>query len=351
MAEDILSKSFLLTKHIKTTQKIDVSLIDVFNIIKKYPDKPDIFYVEKLFSEPSQKITINETKKTKNHIVKFLNKNMLKDLMKFFPKNYKRSNIVLDTHNQTLSNLKYGKLSWKVNYENIFIEGSVAFDPNMNFIHGIKLGGIKFLKNSLIETLGNSKNYHLSILIDEFSSQSFVGTDGKLFHFLQMYKYQYNGEEPLSVEVSPYGHNDGYFWFNKPFQSLHTITLTLGDPMIEIPFDNNFIKCKLVQNSNPMELIPINKITYTTLYYMNNQLQISGFTTGNPVADTVLISSINNQIININNIYKDTNDIVTSFELSSIDVSSMTPRENDIEILLFSKEVNRYIIPLELIYS
>jgi hypothetical protein len=107
-------------------------------------------------------------------------------------------------------------------------------------------------------------NQTFTILIEEFSSQSFVGRNGRKFHFV-LYPFLMNpSSDPDNPSLlgswtptNPYyefvtsGKGGGWFWFNKPITEFSTLTVSMANPFVEVPIASQ------TRTLIPLELIYI----------------------------------------------------------------------------------------------
>lgn len=80
----------------------------------------------------------------------------------------------------------------------------------------------------------------VSVLIEELSAQSFIGENGRRFHFLL--RPNFTGGGQTSIELSTEDYNDGIFNFTTPIQSFPSITLSFGDPLNILTFATPFTR-------------------------------------------------------------------------------------------------------------
>lgn len=115
-------------------------------------------------------------------------------------------------------------------------------------------------------------NNNFTVLIEEFSSQAYIGKDGRKFHFVlypslinpdQVPSNPFLGENFGSTTPSdPYyelltsGKGNGWFWFRNPVTSFTTLTVTIASPF-EIVH-----KSKIDRLIIPMELIYLDSSEY-----------------------------------------------------------------------------------------
>ena len=189
-----------------------------------------------------------------------------------------------------------------------------------------------------------------SIAIDEFKAQSFILPNGRRFHFIGLLNNLGNGGVPLVVRnqkieaagfvydftimnkyelLSGYKFNEGYYRFNKPIVSIDTVTVSIADPFDPIilpryPYVNipisfttgsltlTFPEYVLLPGAIPGENIPTQPVIRPAVNYCTS-IFISNFTTDQPVADAIWISTINTyEFTNVTNmIVQNTSNTIT----------------------------------------
>lgn len=87
-------------------------------------------------------------------------------------------------------------------------------------------------------------NNNFTILIDEFSSQSYVGRDGRKFHFSQ-FPFLLAATTVVNLgsypRLTPYyefvsiSKGDGWFWFRTPIVDFSTLTISMATPFTVLP--------------------------------------------------------------------------------------------------------------------
>jgi len=117
----------------------------------------------------------------------------------------------------------------------------------------VNAGQSPFYFNDFLNT-----NNTFTILIEEFSAHSYVGREGRKFHFSQ-FPFLLNAFTQINSgswpSPTPYyefistSKGDGWFWFNKPITEFSTITVSLANPFTEISLS------KTVRTIIPIELI------------------------------------------------------------------------------------------------
>ena len=127
--------------------------------------------------------------------------------------------------------------------------------------------------------------------------------------------------------------------FEKPINQISKFTISFYNPFQLLSFIPNYLQAEVIQNSNPMQLI------FSTFHNMltNFKIKITNFTTGNIIADAIIIASINDQILDITKI----NDYNISVP---IDLTTMTPISGSL-IVFINIETIKNIIPIQIFYK
>jgi hypothetical protein len=107
-----------------------------------------------------------------------------------------------------------------------------------------------------------NQNHNFTILIDEFSSQSYVGREGRKFHFVlfpfllnpgsTVHQNYYTPLDPY-YELTTSGKGNGWFWFKTPITSFSTLTISIANPFTVLPLNNTTTRVLI-----PIELIYLN---------------------------------------------------------------------------------------------
>lgn len=274
----------------------------------------------------------------KNNIKRVVTVNKFDDI---FGKQIQHTVLYLDTNYQVFPPEQYGKLKWYLSSSTVedysigpngACSGMINIKKPIKNIIGMRIGNYDLLRG-MYHTIGLTNMHHFDLCVEELKQQGFIANN-RYNHFFFSRTY-----EPVSPndELSTHGHNDGYFWFNKPIQYLDSVTLSLGYRGAEMPFYNNEFHGVLVQNSNPMQVNM--DIVGTGTYCQLENVTIYGFTTGDPVTDASLINSVNG--ISRVSLY-------SGYMTFAIDISTMTPSSEEIHIML---KINRLIFNLELIHN
>ena len=198
----------------------------------------------------------------------------------YLPKTmYEYSYVVLDSSNRAKELSPAFTLGWYIGTNGSYGTGIVSCAEPLHDIIGMRIcpsfiyymsyigGGIVGGK-SYVNSLGNP-NSKFTVLIKELQAQSYVGREGRKYHFslspepmfrvfpsikavlnpaYPLYPVEpnpfnlyttapnFSSTGPLKTSVNPYleltpnGNNDGWFWFKQPVLELNTITINVGTP-------------------------------------------------------------------------------------------------------------------------
>jgi hypothetical protein len=194
----------------------------------------------------------------------------------------KKVYILLDTRYRILDTDGTTSFQWNVVNTEITQQGSVNVIGNIRDIVAIRIFPIKIPYNS------NADNDYsrVTLLIQEFSAQSFIAQENRRFHFML---------RPVVtdrwIELTTDNFNDGYFIFRNPITRLDTLTLTFGSPLDAIKFDTDRMNAYINDADYSTDT------TFTTNSPHNLETGdtaiISNFRTANSAIDTVMVSLIN----------------------------------------------------------
>lgn len=91
-------------------------------------------------------------------------------------------------------------------------------------------------------------NHNMTVLIHEFQAQSFVGREGRKFHFVlfpflmnpQIVSFSFPITPPTPYyEYTTSGKGNGWFWFRTPITEFSTLSVSLANPYDPIKLDKN----------------------------------------------------------------------------------------------------------------
>lgn len=159
---------------------------------------------------------------------------------------FKYAYVLLDTNNidtNLSSDTKFGwnfvpnaKLSTGTVNSTTSIKDLVGmriFPITSNFIAPITEPG-----KTLVNDVSNM-GYNFTVLIHEFSAQSFVGRNGFKYHFILYPQLMNPTNQPNSTSYTPAdpyfeyttsGKGNGWFWFRKPITTFSTLSVSMGNP-------------------------------------------------------------------------------------------------------------------------
>jgi hypothetical protein len=93
----------------------------------------------------------------------------------------------------------------------------------------------------------NTDAKRVSVLIEEFAAQAFIGENGRRFHFMTRPNF-ITGQ--TDIELSTEDYNDNIFHFRKPIKTLDSITVSFGNPLtllrFSTPFNRFFIALEFI---------------------------------------------------------------------------------------------------------
>lgn len=173
----------------------------------------------------------------------------------------------------------------------------------------------------------------ISMLVNEWSGQAFIGQEGRKFHFL--FKTSIDGN---MVECDPHNARQASFEFAKPITQLDTITVSFAAPLEIISFDQDRMGMS-VSYTNPLVLTSVDPHRLKT----GDQVYISGFTTAAPASDAAVIAQVNSE-----RGYNCRTLTDTTIEIADLDLSMVTPINPLIVQVFFGSK--RMLIPIELTY-
>jgi hypothetical protein len=180
------------------------------------------------------------------------------------------------------------KLHWYLNSgDPIYQKGVINLNYGLRDIVSMKIQKISFgIRNPATSPILARKR--VAVDIEEFNAQACISPEGTRFHFMMdsqgtMAKVHNDG-----TSLSPYNFNRGVFHFRRPIGKIDAITLSMYTPLQPLALDSDYTYGTVVQGSNPATII------FTTTHDLYaGPITISGFTTGNPVADAAIIAQVN----------------------------------------------------------
>ena len=220
--------------------------------------------------------------------------------------NLKKAYVLLDSFNRQnrTPNANYKKMSWEKNVDgnsSSINSGSRAVDDLCAPVgtYTIK-DDVKNIVSMKLYILGTPKykniNFstgNITILIEEFKTQSTLGIDNRSYHFLT--KVEYSTDFLSSMVLQTEGINNSKYDFSNPISTLSSLTLSFGIPNIIIDIPPDIVTFSFIN-------ITLGIMTFTTTFDLGTvdlvyYVTIINFTTATPTADKVLIDYINNTIL------------------------------------------------------
>ncbi len=123
----------------------------------------------------------------------------------------------------------------------------------------------------------------VTMLVEEFSAQSFIGQENRRFHF--MFDVEIDGDW---IRLNPYFHNNGVFRFEQPVTQFDTVTVTFGSPLDDVILDVDRLNA-----SNTYATTAVLTTIGDHNLSSGNKVYISEFNTNSPINDAVVISLVN----------------------------------------------------------
>jgi hypothetical protein len=247
---------------------------------------------------------------------------------------YRKNYIYLDSRYRDTSSDTAGMTAMKWNFlSNMATSsmGGVASVGNVQQVVAISTGTIRLPYQD--NMLDNSYK-RVSMLINEWSGQAYIGQEGRKFHF--MFKTSLDSN---MVDCEPHNSDRATFEFAKPITQIDTITISFGAPLESIAFDRDRMGMS-VSYSNPLVLSSTNPHKLRT----GDKIHISGFTTDNPTADAAVIARVNNERGYNCRVLSE-----TTVEIAELDLSALAAPINPLIVQVFFGS-KRIFVPIELTY-
>jgi len=146
---------------------------------------------------------------------------------------YKKNHILLDSRyriflEQSVENIS--KFQWNyIQKSQITINGSVNVIGNVRDIIGLRIYPFRIP----YAPSADNKYAKISVFIEELSAQSFIAHENRKFHFMMNATID---SDFITLDADVY---NGFFWFEKPITSLSTLTVSFGNPLELITFNND----------------------------------------------------------------------------------------------------------------
>jgi hypothetical protein len=168
---------------------------------------------------------------------------------------YQYAYVLLDTGNASTELSSGNKFVWKVTNFVSLETGVVSCVNNIRDIVGMRLFPVKANLISPINENGKiyynnvvNVNNNFTILIEEFKAQSFIGRDGRKFHFVLFPAIMNLEEQKFGSPITPAnpyieyvtsGKGNGWFWFRTPITEFNTLTISMGTPFDLVALSSN----------------------------------------------------------------------------------------------------------------
>ena len=158
---------------------------------------------------------------------------------------YQYAYVLLDTDNAAAELSSDTTFGWRVINYISQQDGTVSTVSNIRDLVGMRIFPVTMQLRSCCETGKNyvnnvaNINNNFTVLIHEFQAQSFVGRDGRKFHFAlfpALMNPQFPIRGPAITPTNPYfefttsGKANGWFWFRTPITEFSTMTVSIGNP-------------------------------------------------------------------------------------------------------------------------
>jgi hypothetical protein len=194
--------------------------------------------------------------------------------------------ITLDSRYRSLDNDGTTFFRWNAVYDDSDIQGGFNINQRVRDVVAIKCFPIK------LPYIGTADNDYgrVTLLFQEFQSQSFAGHENRKYHFVFATDVQ-----DRWIHLRSHNYNDGVHKFAIPLTQISTLTVTFGSPLQPIIFDQDRMHITIATygaNTIFNSLSPHNLETGDLVY-------ITNFITFNPPVNAPVIGQINNQNGNV----------------------------------------------------
>ena len=244
-------------------------------------------------------------------VTRVLNATNFQDIKRTFIEHNYISYIFLDSNNRLeLANKDYvstnplnSTMTWELNSSNpLYRNGIINVKDDVCDIVACEIGIVGFADRynydgtkSMMPLIGNYLyNQKISILIREFESQSYISQEGTKYHFMLKRKplildAVYKTETAIQRSYPTFTPmNKGLYRFSRPISRINSITIQLYCPFQQMPIDQENYTVSVDLSADPITL------TFTSdPSILFNEITISNFTTGDPIADANTINQVN----------------------------------------------------------
>lgn len=182
---------------------------------------------------------------------------------------YRNTFILLDTNNIDPILSTDTKPSWQIINTLSLKKGTITITHDTRDLVGMRIYPMTTQLTVPVGETGKTYinpvvniNHNFTVLIHEFQGQSYIGRDGRKFHFV-LFPQLMNPAIPVPFGVpytpnNPYielvtsGKMNGWFWFRKPMTEFSRITVSIGNPFDLVKLSQT------VRTLIPLELIFMN---------------------------------------------------------------------------------------------
>lgn len=194
----------------------------------------------------------------------------------------KTTYLLLDTRYRTLETDGTSAFKWNYTNTNSTTQGSVNAIGDIQNIVSMRVSAFRIPYYKLAP---NNVYNKITMYIQEFSAQSYIGQENSRFHFIFPIDID-KGYINLKVDRD----SDGVYNFKTPIARLDTLTINFASPLQQIIFDTDRQNMQISSygtSTRFVSLVPHNLETGDIVY-------VNGFTTANPNLDTPITSQFEN---------------------------------------------------------
>lgn len=191
----------------------------------------------------------------------------------------RKSYFLLDSRYRNISSTP-NRFIWDYSNSKTQQTGSVNIIGDIRDIVSIRIYSFR-----LPVSRANTKHKRITVLIHEFSTQSFFAHENRRFHFSLPYSVDEN-----FLDINPFEQLYDYH-FEKPFTTLPSITISFGNPLKLVNLDDDSGKC----SADYTIIAPLTKIITQTPHGIttNDLVFFSNFNAGS--SDKILKNIINRE--------------------------------------------------------
>lgn len=221
--------------------------------------------------------------------------------------------LMLDSNNAYETNSDRTEFKWLINQKgaNKYLPGYINLPSIIRNIKMARLGRTTFayMPTNTVDLIRTRARIGFSF--KEFASQALIMPSGTKFNFLQ-FMPESDTNYGCSFTLTSFFHNRGYFRFRERYKNLDSLTMSIWDLFTpaKIPLPDVFVSLTATQNdiftdsfistTNINSALIINNTYFpaitnglTDRLYTNEIVNISGFTTLDPVGEAAIITAYN----------------------------------------------------------